>query len=219
MNPRTAAVARRIAALALLAALPACTRGDVARWRGRSMGTLVAAPGMSLTEVERWSTLSLRPYHPGMYGGSGVFFDFEVGGYPLRFAGCDQYNMDVKDGQVTDVRVASARETWPALTAALGETAERMRALGWQRRFTLAELDDWRRRPARKIGTSTSGTVAAFQWTKGDLLLGFGVARQWTSIPFWRRADHAPWFWHSVYMSRMDAEERQRLDKQAPADP
>jgi hypothetical protein len=174
---------------------------------------------MSLEEVERWSTLSLSSYHPGMYGNSGTFFDFEMGGHPLRLAGCDQYSLDVKDGHVTDVRVASPRETWPALRAALGETAARMRALGWQRRFTLAELEAWLARDARKVGTSSSGSVAVFQWTKGDLLVGFGVSRRWASIPFWRRADHAPWFWHSLYLSRLDAEARQRLDKRAPADP
>jgi hypothetical protein len=210
---------RLAVALVVAGVAGACTRGDVAQWRGRSMGTLVAAPGLSLEDVQRRSTVKLSHIHEGTYGSSGVFFDFEVEGQGLRFPGCNLYNVDTREGRVTTLHVTSVREPWPALTAALTDTAARMQELGWQRRFTLSELGDWRSKEARQVGTSSSGTVAAFQWTKGDLLLGFGIARKWSPIPFWRRANQAPWFWHTVYLKRLDAEDRRALDAHAPADP
>ena len=188
-------------ALALAFLALACFRGQIARWTGRSQGTVSFNAGMTLEEAQKLSTLKLNQYGDSMH-----YFDFVLAAEPIRVPGCVLYSYSLKDGRIEYGSVASADESWPDLLRSARETEKVLLTHGWKRdprSRTLASLPSNPRDAAERI--TSSGAIDAFDFVKGNIKLTITPSGHWGGIAGWKPANRAKVFWRFVGVSLIDA--------------
>jgi hypothetical protein len=187
---------RRLLGPGVAVLLAACSADDLHRFAGVPQGTLVVGLGMPMSEVARRSTVKLHKLPTlgltsGSYADGNAYFDFELAGSSLRFHGCSMYSIDFEgpDETVTgiNVHITASRHRWPALQRELRETAAKLKADGWEpwHRDGQPTLESFLARDASKIGTTSSGRIASFEWRKGGAVATLSADRAWDSAQFW----------------------------------
>jgi hypothetical protein len=200
---------RKRAVLALGLFALSCHPGQIARWTGRSQGTVSFNAGMTLKDAQRLSTLKLNEYGDSMH-----YFDFVLAGEPIRVPGCILYGYSIRhdDGRIEYGSVASADESWPALLRNAREIETLLLAHRWKRdprTNTLASLPTNPRDAAESI--TGSGAIDAFDFVKGNIKLRITPSGHWGGIPWWRPPNRAKVFWHFVGVSLIDEDEMKRI--------
>lgn len=192
--------ARAAPAVALALALGACGSDDLHRMAGVPQGKLVAGLGMPMREVGRLSTVRLHKLPTlglpsGTYADGNAYFDFELAQSGLRFQGCSMYSLDYEDpGEVVQsisVCLTSGKLAWKAFTAELRETAAKLKADGWQPAQPTGRpgLEAFVAQDGSRVGSSDSGAIGTFEWTKGPGLASLTAHRSWDSPRFWSSLD------------------------------
>ena len=182
-----------------LLGLTGCDDGDISRILDRSQGTLAVAIGMPMKEVLRRSTLKLHKMPTlGLsdvdYATGSSYFDFELVGSALRFHGCSMYSIraSAPDETVTAINVflTPRRHRWDAFRRELKETAAKLTADKWAPHVSQAgpALESFLQ-DGSKTGSTSSGAVAIFEWSKGSQLLRVTAHRAWDSPEFWSSLD------------------------------
>jgi len=186
--------------------------GDIARWTGRSEGTISLNAGMTRAEVQRRSTIALN-----QYGDSGRLFDFVLDGETLRFRGCMMYAVTSTDnGRITAFSFASANQSWPETLRDARRIDELLLKRGWRhdpRTRTVASLPTNPRDAAGRI--TDSGAIDAFWYYKGDRGLTLTVSGLWGGIPWYRSANGAKVFWRAMDIGLTDGEEMAAIRERA----
>lgn len=187
-------------AVALVLALGACGSDDLHRMAGVPQGKLVAGLGMPMKEVGRLSTVKLHKLPTlglptGTYADGNAYFDFELAKSSLRFQGCSMYSLDYEDpGEVVksiNVCLTSGKLRWKAFTAELRETAAKLEADGWQPAPSAGRpgLEAFVAQDGSKVGSSDSGAIATFEWTKGPSIASVTAHRSWDTARYWSSLD------------------------------
>jgi len=141
---------------------------------GRSQGLLVAAPGMTLAELVRGSTVKIDlggrkpPIHT--VAGDGVF-DFQVPGSGLRFERCRYYflSTDSRDHDRIEgmsIGVSPAKLTRAEIDAADAALTARLAADGW-----LAGHEVYRTEEDRQLHGGKTEGPPGWIWLKDGVLL------------------------------------------------
>jgi hypothetical protein len=184
-----------------------CDSGQIARWTGRSQGTVSFTAGMTRQEAQRLSTLEFNEYGDSMH-----YFDFVLAGESIRIPGCVLYGYSLSQGRIEYGSVATADESWPELLRKAREIETQLLAHGWKRdprTNTLASLPTNPHDAAERI--TGSGAIDAFDFVKGNMSVRITPSGHWGGIPWWRRASRAKVFFHFVGVSLMDEDEMKRF--------
>jgi hypothetical protein len=175
--------------------LAACSADELHRFAGVPQGTLVVGLGMPMRDVARRSTVKLHKLptlglSSGTYADGNAHFDLELAGSSLRFHGCSMYSIDFEgpDEIVTgiNVHITPSRHRWPALQRELRETAAKLKADGWdpRQRDGHPTLESFLARDG-SMGSTSSGRIASFEWSKGEAMAVLSADRAWDSARFW----------------------------------
>jgi len=145
-------------------------------------GTLVAAPGMTVEEMVRGSTLTIRqganaalPEEP-VYAG-GAIFNYRVAGTAIEFPRCryyfiSTYTHDHSRIESINIGTASAKMSRAQLDAANADLRARLAADGW-----LTGHEVYRTEEDQQLhGGRTRGDEGRL-WLKGDITLDIGQRR------------------------------------------
>src|SRR5262245_42897365 len=187
-----------------LVALTGCDEDDVARLLDKSQGTLAVAVGMPMKEVIRRSTL--KPHKQPSLGASdahyatgNAYFDFELVGSGLRFHGCSMYSIQTSgpDETVTAINVYTTpdRYRWGAYRQELTETGAKLAADKWTPRAWERPTLETFLQEGSKSGSTSSGAIASFDWSKGSLIVRLTAHRAWDSAQFWSSLDFREVSW------------------------
>lgn len=140
-----------------------------------SEGTLVAAPGMTLDEVARHSTLKLDIGHVTVSGGA--VFDFAIAGTGITLPRCRYYfiSTDMHDRsriEAVNVGTLPHKVSRAALGRADADLRARLKADGW-----LTGHEVYRDEQDRQLhGGRTQGPEGAL-WLKNGMVLDIGARR------------------------------------------
>jgi hypothetical protein len=180
----------------LIGAATGCTDDDVARWKGASQGTIVAALDMPAADMLRQSTKPMSKFAGGMsdnYSGTG-FFDFQLAHTPIRFHDCSMYSIGVdrSDHRVTSINMFLTKgpHKWPALVREANEVQRLLLHDGWTPMSKGDQsLDVWLRQDPDSIGTTPSDVTGTFDWIKSGQEFRLSVHRKWDAATFWLSFD------------------------------
>jgi len=137
---------------------------------GRSQGTLVVKPGMSVDEMHRQSSLKIKGSADSVFADGGVF-DFTVGDTGLTISGCRYYFITTssKDRQHIDmmsIGTSNHKVSRSELEAANAALRARLAGDGW-----LAGHEVYRDAQDRILHGGAARGPAGAVWLKGETVL------------------------------------------------
>lgn len=188
------------------------TGGEIARQIARMpvQGTLLAAPGMTVDQMIRGSSLKIahgsNPMVPNqpVYSG-GAIFNFRVAGTGIEFPRCryyfvTTYTHDPSRIESINVGTASAKMTRAQLEAANAALRARLKADGW-----LTGHEIYRDEQDRQLhGGKTRGEEGKL-WLEGDLTLDIEQRRLDDPTPGEDSATAGDWIQYVELFTRKDS--------------
>jgi hypothetical protein len=198
---------------------------EIARQIARTpvQGTLVAAPGMTVDEMIRGSSLKLSggsnpAATPQARYAGGAIFDFKVAGTGIVFPRCryyfvTTYTKDPTRIESIDVGTASAKMTRAQLNAANAALRSRLKTDGW-----LTGHEVYRDEQDRQLhGGKTRGEEGKL-WLKGETTLDIEERRLDDAKPDEDPATAGEWIQYVDLFTRKDYPSIERYEFAAPGE-
>ena len=174
---------------------------------GPSAGTLVARPGMLLSEVVRASTLQIDPAHQSSWTGSvagGAVFDFNVAGTDLVFPHCRYYffsTLTHDPQRIESVNIGTSPSTVSRAQLEVANTALRhkLSADGW-----LTGHEEYRDEEDRVLHSGQRRGPDGKLWLRNGVVLDIGTRRMDDEVPGEDRQTAGKWIQFIDLWSRED---------------
>ena len=153
---------------------------------GPSSGTLVARPGMTLTDMVRASSLPIDPAHQTTWTGSvvgGAVFDFRIAGTSITFPRCRYYFVATytrNPQHIESINVGTSASTMSRteLDQANAVLRRRLAADGW-----LTGHEEFRNAEVRALHGGAARGPDGANWLKNGMVLDIGTRRMDDAAP------------------------------------